>query len=162
MPWEQPVEGALLIEDIAAMIRRFAIVDRSAVHAIALWIIFTYLIDEFDIAPRLDIHSPVMRCGKTRLLKPLAELVRRPLSCSNISAAEIYRTIDYVQPSLLMDEADTYISIKRGGNESSAEEIRGMNSGHDRKHAFVIRSVPRGDGAFESRKFSTFCPIITR
>jgi Protein of unknown function (DUF3631) len=162
VPWEQPVEGALLIEDIAAMIRRFAIVDRSAVHAIALWIIFTYLIDEFDIAPRLDIHSPVMRCGKTRLLKPLAELVRRPLSCSNISAAAIYRTIDDVQPSLLMDEADTYISIKRGGNESSGEEIRGiLNSGHDRKHAFVIRSVPRGDGAFESRKFSTFCPIVT-
>jgi hypothetical protein len=95
-----------------------------------------------------------MRCGKTTLVELVSHLVRRSLPCSNISPAAIYRTIGAVQPTLLMDEMDSF--LKPGD-----EELRGiLNSGHSRALAFIIRLVPVGQGDFEPRKFSTFTPIV--
>ena len=157
-PNEQPVDGLLLIEDIAAQIRKFVILDQHARVAITLWILFSYLIDIFDYAPRLAITSPEMRCGKSTLVELLSQLVRRALSCSNISPPAIFRTIDWAGPTLLMDELDSYI---KAGNAEGAEELRGiLNSGHSRASAYVIRLVPVGEGNFEPRRFSTFTPIV--
>lgn len=159
-PWDQPVDGALLVEDIAATIRRFVVASQHAVRAVSLWILFSYLIDSFDQAPRLAVNSPVMRCGKSTFVDLLARLACRTLACSNISPAAIFRTIDLARPTLLMDELDSY--IRGGGGEGTAEELRGiLNSGHTRATAFVIRLVPVGDGCFEPRQFSTFAPIVT-
>jgi putative DNA primase/helicase len=150
-PWDQPVDGALLVEDIAATIRRFVFVDKSAIHAITLWIVFSYLVEDFNIAPRLDINSPVMRCGKSTLVELLKWLARRTLACSNISPAAVFRTIDLAKPTLLVDEFDSFGGL--------SEELRNiLNSGHKRSSAFVIRVV--GDD-LEPRKFSTFAAIAT-
>jgi putative DNA primase/helicase len=62
--------------------------------------------------------------------------------------AATFRTIETVRPTLLIDEADTFL----GENE----ELRGiLNSGH-RKGGHVVRTV--GDD-FEPRIFSTHCPV---
>jgi hypothetical protein len=47
-----------------------------------LWVIHTHLISYFQITPRLVVHSPVKRCGKTTLLDVLGCLVLRPLLAS--------------------------------------------------------------------------------
>ncbi len=158
-PHDQPVDGALLAEDIAATIRRFVKVSQPAVIAITLWILFTYLIDLFDIAPRLAITSPDKRCGKSTLLELIMYLVRRGLAASNISNAAVYRVIEMVKPTLLIDEMDTV--VKPGKNDGArAEELRGiLNSGHTRELAFVIRMEKVGDRMLPCR-FSTFAPIV--
>ena len=57
-----------------------------------------------------------------------------PLSTSNTTAAAIFRTIEAARPTLLIDEADTFLT--------NNEEIRGvLNSGHRRSGAFVLRLV---------------------
>jgi hypothetical protein len=74
--------------------------------------------------------------------------VPKPLLTSNVTTAALFRTIDKFRPTLLIDEADTFL----GGNE----ELRGiLNSGHFRPAAQVIRAVGK---TFEPRLFSTWAP----
>lgn len=78
----------------------------------------------------------------------IALLVPKALAAANISPAALFRTVELARPTLLIDEADTFL----GDNE----ELRGiLNSGH-RAGGQVIRTV--GDD-FEPRTFSTHCPV---
>jgi hypothetical protein len=97
--------------------------------------------------PRLAITSPEKGCGKTTALDVLRELVARPLSTSNVTASAVFRTVEIARPTLLIDEADTFLTEN--------EALRGtLNSGHC-KGAAIIRTV--GDD-HEPRQFSTWSP----
>ena len=144
-PWPEPVEGAELLSQIEATLCRYVVLPAGAAVAIALWIVLTFLVEVLWIAPRLAISSPTKRCGKTTLLEILLFLVRRPLPVANITPASVFRSIEKWQPSLLVDEADTFIQNR---------QLRGiLNSGHSRGTAQVVRC----DGEdHEPRLFSTF------
>lgn len=144
-PWPRPINGAELLDSIAAAIRRHVVLPDHARDACALWVTHTYLLDRLMITPRLGIRSPVKGCGKTTLLDVTAQLAYRPLSAANISASAVFRVIEGHRPCLLIDEADAFLP--------EAEELRGvLNSGHRRGGA-VLRNV--GDD-HEPRAFSTF------
>jgi putative DNA primase/helicase len=103
------------------------------------------LLDCFGISPRLSITSPEKGCCKTTLLDVLSHLVLRRLPAANVTASAIFRIVEVQQPTLLIDEADSFLS----GND----ELRGiLNSGH-RRGGFVIRTVGED---FEPRAFSTY------
>lgn len=148
-PSGDPVDGAGVLDLLSDLLSRHLILPPGAADGIALWIVHTYCLDAAQISPMLHIFSPVMRCGKTELVKLLKALVCRALSVSNISSAALFRTMDKRQPCLLIDEADTH------GKELS--QI--LNTGHSRATAFVIRTgaTPDGDdGDFDTREFSTW------
>jgi len=152
-PWPAVVDGAALLSEIVQLLGRFVKLPRLGAEAIALWILFSHAIDASDISPIIGITSPEKRCGKTRLLSLLLRMVPRPLPASNITPAAIYRAVEQYHPTLLIDEADTFLSSRDDGGE-----MRGiLNSGHTRATAFVIRSVPKGE-SYETRPFSTWCP----
>ena len=113
----------------------------------ALWALHTHVFDCFNHSPRLAITSPEKGCGKTTALDVLRELVARPLPTSNVTVSAVFRTIEIANPTLLIDEADTFLKEN--------EELRGiLNSGH-RKGTPIIRTV--GDD-YEPRQFSTWSP----
>jgi putative DNA primase/helicase len=88
------------------------------------------------------------RCGKTTLLDVISRLVLRPLPTGSVTAAALFRVVEGYRPTLLVDEADTFLS--------EADELRGvLNSGH-RKGGQVVRTV--GDD-HEPRTFSTFAAV---
>jgi putative DNA primase/helicase len=133
-PWPSPVDGEILFHDISALIRRHVVLDNNDLVTVTLWIVLTYLPEVVDCLAILGIVSPEKRCGKTRLLTILSRLVHQALPCSNISAASIYRVIEKFCPTLLVDEADSFLKDN--------EELRGViNSGHNRETAFVIRAI---------------------
>jgi len=145
-PWPDPINGAVLLDEIYETIRRFIICDKETARAIALWIVFTWFIDVVQISPIAIITAPEKRCGKSLLLILISLLVRRALVASNISPAAIFRVVEGYCPTLLIDEADTFLRDN--------EEARGiLNSGHTRQAAYVIRNV--GDN-HEPKKFSTW------
>lgn len=147
-PWPEPVDGAQLLTDIAAIFNRVAKLPAHSDTAMALWVLFTYCIDAFFFAPILNITSPEKRCGKTTVLGILQKLVFRALPASNITGAAMFRCIEAWKPALLIDEADTFVTGER-------EELRGIiNSGHSKTSAFVIRTV--GDN-HDPQHFSTWC-----
>jgi putative DNA primase/helicase len=142
VPWPEPVNGAQLLDDITAAVRRYVVLEKGAAEATALWVVHTYCFDAFAISPRLAITSAVMRCGKTTLLDVLSCLVHRPISTGNATAAAIYRLVHKIAPTLLIDEADTFLV----GNAA----LRGiLNSGYRKNTAFVMRA---------DETFSTWAP----
>ena len=146
--WEHAVSADELLQELESTFKQFVVLSDHAATALALWSIFTWLIPVVDVAPILAISSPEKRCGKTTLLSILSKIVMNPLAASNISSACVFRAIEQWHPTLLVDEADTFIG--------ESEELRGiLNSGHTRPTAYVIRAVPVGD-EHTAKKFSTW------
>jgi putative DNA primase/helicase len=149
-PWPDPVEGVTLLEHISDAAASHIILPDGGAETIALWGLFDHAHNYFDISPLLAFTSPTPECGKTTALRFLQSITTRPLSASNITAAAVFRAVEKWQPTLLVDEADTYIRDN--------DELRGiLNSGHDRSSAFVIRTV--GD-EHEPKQFCTWGPKV--
>ena len=145
-PWPERVDGAALLTEMAGLFKRHIILPEGAEIILPLWTLHTWCIDDVSISPILAITSPEKRCGKTSLLSLLAKLVKRPLPTSNITSAALFRSVDLWSPTLLVDEADTFLR--------DSDELRGIiNSGHTRGGAFVVRTT--GDD-HEPRCFSTW------
>ena len=144
-PWPEPIEGTDLLDALSAAVRGHVVMADHAADTAALWAVHTYLLDRIGISPRLAITSPAPGCGKTTALDVLARLVWRPLPTANTTASAVFRVVEMQRPTLLIDEADTFLREN--------EELRGiLNSGH-RQGGSVIRTVGED---FEPRTFSTF------
>jgi hypothetical protein len=140
--------GAKLLDDVVAAIRLYVILPANSAETLALWATHTHCFDCFVHSPRAAITSPEKRCGKTTALDVLGKLVARPLSTANATASVIFRIIELAAPTLLIDEADTFLKDN--------EDLRGiLNSGH-RKGGQSLRVV--GDN-HEPRQFSTWAPL---
>jgi hypothetical protein len=150
-PWEDPVDGAELLDDVGALIARYMVLSSQAIGAIALWTAHTYLVDVADYTPYLHVSSPTRECGKSTLLDLLQRLAFRGMLTSGITAAALYRRIDRHGPTMLVDEIDTRI---KGEN---AEIYRGvLNSGFHREGRFTICV---GE-AHDEKDFKTFGPKV--
>lgn len=108
-PWPDPVNGAELLDELAATFGRFVTLPEGSEVALALWVVFAHAHDAFSVSPVLAITSPVMRCGKSTLLDLLSQLVPRPLTASNLTEATLFRSIEKFRPTLLIDEGDTFL-----------------------------------------------------
>jgi len=148
-PCSQPVKGGALVDEITATIRRHVVIDEDAARAAALWSMFTYAHDTGRHCPLLAIQAPTKGAGKTTMLDVIGQLVEKPLPAVNASEASIFRAVAKWEPTLLVDEADTWIA--------HSEELRGLfNAGFGpRSQAYVLRCV--GDD-HEVQQFPAWCP----
>ncbi len=153
-PWEHPVDGQQLFSEIVSEISRHVVLQQGQPAAVTLWIMMSWLFERFKILPQLLLSSPVKRCGKTTLLELISYIVNRPLTAANLTSAAVFRSIELYRPTLLIDEADTFL-----GNGTSPELTGVLNSGHNRATAYVIR-VEEIDGERVPMRFSTFCPKV--
>jgi putative DNA primase/helicase len=146
-PWPEPIDGAELLAALVEQVERYMVMEPGAAERVALWLLHTHVFQAFGITPRLAITSPRPQCGKTTLLDILQRLVVRPLLAANLTAAAVFRVVEVALPTLLVDEADTFLP--------NNDELRGvLNSGH-RRGGTVIRVVGED---MEPRQFSTFSP----
>lgn len=149
-PWHEPVDGWGLFQALTGVFKKYLVLQPYQAEALALWSIFSYCIDANNIAPKLLIHSPEKRCGKTTLLDVLHGVVYKPLPASNISTAAVFRAIDFYRPTVVIDEADTFIKQN--------PEMHGIiNSGHRKSMSQVVRCD--GDD-HEPKWFSTWAPMV--
>jgi putative DNA primase/helicase len=145
-PWPEAVDGEVLLHEIRQLVRRFIVCEPEVRSACALWIAFTWMIEHVNVAPLAVITAPEPRCGKSNMLDFIGRLSMRPLVASNVSPAAVFRVIEAHRPTLLIDEADSFLKDN--------DELRGViNSGHTRASAYVIRTV--GDD-HEPKQFSTW------
>ncbi len=147
-PWPDPVDGESLLGELVGTFHRFIALPTGTAEAMALWVLHTHTFEASPITPRLVLQSPEKRCGKTRTIEVLTRLVPKPLMTSNVSTSVVFRVIEMARPTLLIDEADTFIKDNK--------ELCGvLNSGHHRTGT-VIRSVTDDH---EPRVFSTWAPL---
>jgi hypothetical protein len=147
-PWPDQVTGEEVLADLVSTLTHYVALHEGEATALALWILYAHAHDAFQISAILAITSPEKRCGKTTLLELISSLVPRPLPSSSITAASLFRAVDRFEPTLLIDEADTFLKDR--------DDLRGiLNSGHRRSLAAIVRTV--GD-QHEARHFSTWAP----
>jgi putative DNA primase/helicase len=122
-PWETPVAGKDVLNEVAATFSRYLVLPLGAADALALWTAHTHAFDAFTHTPRLNFRSPEKGCGKTTALDVTASLTPRALRAENITAPVLFRLVDSCKPTLLLDEVDNYLR--------NAEELCGLlNAGH--------------------------------
>jgi hypothetical protein len=128
--------GAELLGQVRAALTRYVVLPSvEAADATVLWIAATHAAPAWNCAPRLDITSPVKRCGKSRLLDVIEATCHAPLITVNISPAALVRSIGDDPPTLLLDEADTVFGPKAAANH---EDLRGiLNAGHTRNRPYI-------------------------
>src|SRR5690606_3441587 len=104
--------------------------------------------------PKLSFISPEKRCGKTTTMEVVQALCRDGVLASNLSKAVLYRiTADDLQPTLIIDEADTY--IKNG----DPELVGIINSSHNKSGATVLKCLGDSEG-YGVKAHSTWMPMV--
>lgn len=145
-PWAHAIDGSDLLCSVVKTIHGYVICSEHTARAAALWITHTYLLDVIYCSPLAIITAPDKGCGKSTLLDVMADMVYQPIPTASISAAALYRTIEEYQPTLLIDEVDSFLA----GDEA----MRGIiNCGHKRKAAFVMRCDGEDN---KPKRFSTW------
>jgi putative DNA primase/helicase len=149
-PAPMPIEGAKLLDHLRQVFRRYIVLPKGADIALPLWVLHAWTFDSGEISPFIVLMSPVKRCGKTSVLIVLYYLTPRSELASNISPSAIFRYVEEMRPTLLIDEADAFVKDN--------EELRGiLNSGHTKAAANVIRNI-EVNGEHKPRRFSTWAP----
>jgi hypothetical protein len=120
---------------LLVLIEKYVAITPEERLAVALWILHTYVYDQYRETPRLALLSPVNGCGKTTLLSLLDLLVRYPSSTANTSAAVLYYALERNPlTTWLLDEGDN-LELQRNAVARSV-----LNMGHTRGAA-VYRMV---------------------
>ena len=148
-PWPEPVDGQGLLTDITGLVRRYVDMPDEKAVAVTLWIAHTFLHSRLDLSTILNVTSATKRCGKSLLMEVAGTLALRPLTVSGrITPTGMFRIIALHEPTLILDEADTFM-----GDDP---ELRGIVNGSQRREmAFVIRTVGEDH---EPRLSRTWCP----
>jgi hypothetical protein len=159
LPFVKPSKGvpitlplySVIADRIVTLIKNHCVVKDEEADAITLFIMASWVFDAFRIFPRLALISPEKRCGKSTLMEIISCVTNRSKMVSNASAAVISRIGDGEPPTLLLDEADTFIK------NADPFVIGIINSGHCKATAKVLKC----DGEnHEPRSFSTWMPVV--
>ena len=133
-PWPEAIDGGELLEELTAAFKKHVIMTDEEALTASLWVLHAHTYNAAEISPILMIRSAEKRCGKTTVMKILKWLTPESLMASNLTASSVFRVVDQWHPTLIVDEADTFLK--------NSEDLRGvLNSGHDREGAFIIRAV---------------------
>ena len=125
-------DPAALLSDLREIIGRHVVLPEMAAEALALWVVHTYAFTLRQVTTYIGVVSPEKRCGKTTLLEVLARLANRALTAANISPSALFKVIQETSPTLLIDEADTFLERR--------DELAGiLNAGYRKDNAYVVR-----------------------
>lgn len=131
-PYQKPVDGAAVANEIYQLVTRHIACTDAVAIASTLWVLFTWVLEASHIAPIAWINAPEKRCGKSQLLTLIALMSKRSLPSSNITAAALFRCIEKYDPTLIIDEVDSFVNDN--------EDLRGvLNAGHSRDNPYIIR-----------------------
>ena len=134
-PWPDPVNGAALLDETAAFIRRHVVLREPQADAIALWTAAAHAIDGLQCMPMLLISSVLPESGKSTAAHAVGGLVPRAIMVSSLTPAVLFRVIDKYRPTLIADEVDSWLNDEKS-------ELRGVfNAAHWRTGAVIPRCV---------------------
>ena len=147
-PWEEPVNGDAMIKDIGRLLARYIVAPKSTLVVIVFWVVHTHAFRTAVHSPRLNITAPEKGCGKTLVLDILEHLTPKAVRTENLSSAVMFRLVDGQQPTLLIDEYDSFLR--------DSEDLRGaLNAGWQRGGQHLRCEGDKN----EVRAFRTFAPV---
>jgi hypothetical protein len=147
-------EGACLVRNLEAFINDYLYLPRYSLLPSVLWAMATHCCEIFSVFPYLGISSPTKGCGKTTFLRCVQLLSHEGKLFTNPSEASLFRIIEELHPTLLIDETEPL----RSKHERSDYLNALFNSGN-RRSARVPRCEAQGKGKnYTVVEYSVYCP----
>lgn len=147
---------ATILDRIHAHITTYvAFSEPAQADVLALFVLHTHAFDYARTTPYIYITSAEKQSGKTRTLEVLEPICRAAQKDDSATSATMFRMIQALKPTLMIDEVDTIFS------GSKKEDLRGvLNSGYK-----AGGRVPRAIGNPNDEDggivfFNTFCPKV--
>ena len=84
-PYRGKADLGETLDEIAALILRYVILDKEQAEAAALWVAHTYLIEHATVSPIVIIDAPERACAKTLFQTVLGRMVFRPLAAQGLA-----------------------------------------------------------------------------
>lgn len=142
-----------LVEEVRQFIHRYVDIDPAFEEVAAHYVLLTWGYDTFNELPYLRVRGDY-GSGKSRFLLTVGSLCYKPLFASGASTVSpIFRLIDQVGGTLVVDEADFRFSDER------AEITKILNCGFARGFP-VLRAEVTPTKEFNPRAFNVFGPKL--
>jgi hypothetical protein len=136
---------------VEAFLRRYVALSEAQYIGTTLWAAHTHAIEATSTTPYLHVTSPEPECGKSRLFECLEAVTPSPLYAASMTPAVLFRAVEQLSPTLLLDEADNLL----GDKEAKKELFAILNAGC-RRGAVALRCGGNNRDRLDS--FETFCP----
>ena len=148
--------AAALLDDLTAVIRRYAVVTIEQAIAVALWTVYTWLHKREAFATHsaiIHVWGAEAESGKSTLASVVAWLVCQPLKVIEPTPAVLFRAIQKWSPTVILDEADDILA--------KSSELRSIINGAWTRGEQVLRCAPK---TFEPQSFELFTPkmVVTK
>jgi len=130
--------------DIYTELKKYLVLKDEEYCIITLWIMATWLVDDFQTCPYLCLIAP-KSSGKTAVLSMLGELAYRSVSAISVTAASLFRAIEMWHITLLIDEAEYQIKQET----EAGQALYGCLNGGYKRGSYALRI--EGDGSATSR-----------
>jgi putative DNA primase/helicase len=148
--WPEPVDTKALLAEVTKQVKRYvALYDDDITTAVVLWIAFAWLHEAIAVySPMLLIKAAGIDAGKTTLSSVIGFLTPRAQRAAAITGPSLFRLVDHLHPTLIIDNADDLFKRK-------PDLVEIVSASWTRGHK-IPRAVPHGDVHF----FDPFCPKI--
>jgi hypothetical protein len=145
------VDEETLLEDIRLFIHKYLEVTPVFERIATYYVLFTWLYDKFNEVPYLRAIGD-FGSGKSRFIQTIGSLCYKPVFTGGATTpSPIFRIIDEVKGTLILDEADFRFS------DMTSDIVKILNTGY--QHGMpVLRS--EGRGTFEVKAYDVYGPKI--
>ena len=140
-----------LYKEIIDYVKNYLIMKPEEYHIYALWIMASWLVDDFETCPYLLFIAP-KESGKSQAIQLLQKLAYRPVVSISTTSAGLFRTIEAWNITLLIDEAEGQV---RTDTESGQALYGALNGGYKRG-SYAIRIENDGNNKRIPSTFDVF------
>jgi hypothetical protein len=146
-----PSSGVRPLDKLTGLLRKYVVMTEPQYLVMALWIVHTHGVEQFEQTPYVTVTSPERQCGKSRLMELTEFLVPRPWYAIMPSEAVVYRKIEAEMPTMLLDEVDAIFAPRTADR---FEPLRAMLNAGFRRTATVDRAANFGNDLVQ---FNVYC-----
>lgn len=146
-----------LLKEIRVFIHKRLDISEPFEHIAAQYVLLSWIYDRLNELPYLRARGDY-GSGKSRFLQVIGSICYRPIFTSGATTTSpIFRILDEVHGTLILDEADLTFS------DAQADIVKILNTGYQKGTA-VLRSEGNGKGAFSVKSYDVYGPklIATR
>lgn len=123
-----------LYEEIYNFVKDYLILKPDEYHIYTLWIMASWLIDDFDTCPYLLFIAP-KESGKSQAIILLEHLCYRATLSISVTPAALFRSIELWKITLLIDEAENQVRM----DTESGQALYGCLNGGYKRNSYAIR-----------------------